>query len=103
MTVEWLKTALRQLGKLLIDLEDYAGKRSADSLQRTIDKKTKLLETQPELYVAGLVPDTHGLVVTPNVVLVYRIKPAKNKIQILRALKPRMKRPVPKKKGNDRV
>jgi hypothetical protein len=40
MTVEWLKTALRQLGKLLIDLEHYAGKRSADTLQAMIDKKT---------------------------------------------------------------
>jgi len=82
----------------LIELEDYAGQRSADNLQAKIDKKTKLLETQPELYVEGLVPGTHELVVTPNVVLVYRIKAAKRKIQVVRVLKPRMKRPGGKKK-----
>lgn len=38
MTVMWLTTALRQLAQLLIELEEYASKQTADSLQTKIDK-----------------------------------------------------------------
>jgi plasmid stabilization system protein ParE len=98
MTVLWLTTALRQLAKLLIDLEDYAGLQAVDNLQAKIDKKTRLLETQPKLYVEGWVKGSHELVVTANVVLVYRIQPRKKTVTIVRVLKPRMKRPATKKK-----
>lgn len=66
--------------------------------QARIDKKTRLLETQRRLYVEGWVKGSHELVVTANVVLVYRIQPRKKTATIVRVLKPRMKRPAPKKK-----
>jgi plasmid stabilization system protein ParE len=92
VTVVWLSTALRQLAQFLIEFEEYANKQAADALQTKIDKKTKLLETHPELYGAGFVAGTHELVVTANVVLVYRVKPRKKTVEIVRVLKPRMKR-----------
>lgn len=98
MTVLWLTTALHQLAKLLVDLEDYAGQQAVDNLQAKIDKKTRLLETQPRLYVKGWVKGSHELVVTSNVVLVYRIQPKKKTVTIVRVLKPRMKRSATKKK-----
>jgi toxin ParE1/3/4 len=94
MTVVWLMTALRQLARVLEELEAFAGQQSADNLQTKIDKKTQLLETQPKLYVEGYVKGTHELIVTPNVVLVYRIQPRIKVITIARVLKPRMQRPA---------
>jgi len=92
MTVIWLLTALRQLAQLLIELEQYASKQAADGLQAKINKKTMHLEAHPELYVEGLVAGTHELVITANVVLVCRVKPRKKTVEIVRVLKPRMKR-----------
>ncbi|VWB86944.1 plasmid stabilization system protein [Burkholderia lata] len=75
---------------------DYIGQDNplaALELDELLEAKAALLPARAELYRLGRVPDTRELVIAPNYVLVYRIRPADGIVEILRVLHARRQWP----------
>ena len=75
---------------------DYIGQDNplaALELDELLEAKAASLPARGELYRLGRVPDTRELVIAPNYVLVYRIRPADGIVEILRVLHARRQWP----------
>ncbi|MDR6501570.1 type II toxin-antitoxin system RelE/ParE family toxin [Burkholderia sp. DN3021] len=75
---------------------DYIGQDdplAALELDERLEKRAAALPARAELYRQGRVAGTRELVVAPNYVLVYRIRPADNIVEILRVLRARRQWP----------
>lgn len=68
---------------------DYIGRHdplAALELDERLEERAAALPARAELYRQGRAAGTRELVVAPNYVLVYRIRPADNIVEILRVL-----------------
>ncbi|BAX59313.1 MULTISPECIES: type II toxin-antitoxin system RelE/ParE family toxin [Burkholderia cepacia complex] len=75
---------------------DYIGRDdplAALELDERLEERAAALPARAELYRQGRVAGTRELVVAPNYVLVYRIRPADNLVEILRVLHARRQWP----------
>ncbi|MCU9956891.1 MULTISPECIES: type II toxin-antitoxin system RelE/ParE family toxin [Burkholderia] len=75
---------------------DYIGQHdplAALELDERLEERAAALPARAELYRQGRVAGTRELVVAPNYVLVYRIRPADNIVEILRVLHARRQWP----------
>ncbi|MCA8002237.1 MULTISPECIES: type II toxin-antitoxin system RelE/ParE family toxin [Burkholderia] len=75
---------------------DYIGRHdplAALELDERLEERAAALPARAELYRQGRVAGTRELVVAPNYVLVYRIRPADNIVEILRVLHARRQWP----------
>ncbi|UXU87990.1 type II toxin-antitoxin system RelE/ParE family toxin [Burkholderia sp. S-53] len=75
---------------------DYIGQDdplAALELDERLEERAAALPARAELYRQGRVAGTRELVVAPNYVLVYRIRPADNIVEILRVLHARRQWP----------
>lgn len=75
---------------------DYIGRDdplAALELDERLEERAAALPARAELYRQGRVAGTRELVVAPNYVLVYRIRPADNIVEILRVLHARRQWP----------
>ncbi|UOB55675.1 type II toxin-antitoxin system RelE/ParE family toxin [Burkholderia pyrrocinia] len=75
---------------------DYIGRDdplAALELDERLEERAAALPACAELYRQGRVAGTRELVVAPNYVLVYRIRPADNIVEILRVLHARRQWP----------
>ncbi|NTX32024.1 type II toxin-antitoxin system RelE/ParE family toxin [Burkholderia pyrrocinia] len=66
---------------------------AALELDERLEERAAALPARAELYRQGRVAGTRELVVAPNYVLVYRIRPADNIVEILRVLHARRQWP----------
>jgi len=81
--IEWRSLASAERA----DLFDYIAAdnpAAAFELDDKMGRLTDALSAHPELYKAGRVRGTREMVLTPNYVLVYRIKKKENVIEIVR-------------------
>ncbi|TGN97586.1 type II toxin-antitoxin system RelE/ParE family toxin [Burkholderia sp. USMB20] len=75
---------------------DYIGEddpQAAIELDELLEQRAAALPARAELYRQGRVAGTRELVVAPNYVLVYRIRPADGIVEILRVLHARRQWP----------
>ncbi|WP_321939430.1 type II toxin-antitoxin system RelE/ParE family toxin [Burkholderia cepacia] len=75
---------------------DYIGEddpQAAIELDELLEQRAATLQARAELYRQGRVAGTRELVVAPNYVLVYRIRPAEGIVEILRVLHARRQWP----------
>lgn len=75
---------------------DYIGEddpQAAIELDELLEQRAATLPARAELYRQGRVAGTRELVVPPNYVLVYRIRPAEGIVEILRVLHARRQWP----------
>ncbi|MDN7527152.1 MULTISPECIES: type II toxin-antitoxin system mRNA interferase toxin, RelE/StbE family [Burkholderia] len=66
---------------------------AALELDELLEERAAALPAHAELYRQGRVAGTRELVVAPNYVLVYRLRPAKDIVEILRVLHARRQWP----------
>ncbi|WP_175874041.1 type II toxin-antitoxin system RelE/ParE family toxin [Burkholderia sp. BCC0397] len=66
---------------------------AALELDELLEERAAALPAHPELYRQGRVAGTRELVIAPNYVLVYRIRPAERIVEILRVLHARRQWP----------
>jgi len=91
LPVQWLTKARNNLATII----EYIAERNddaADELQDEIERAASQLPQHPYLYRPGRVAGTRELVVHPNYVIVYRIKPAV--IEIVNVLHTRQQYPA---------
>jgi toxin ParE1/3/4 len=97
LIVEWRALAREER----ISLFDYIAADNpgaALELDDRIERQTDALSDHPDLYKAGRVRGTREMVLTPNYVLVYRIKKQTNVIEIVRIIGARQNYPKGKRK-----
>lgn len=66
---------------------------AALELDELLEERAGALSTHAELYRQGRVAGTRELVIAPNYVLVYRIRPAEGIVEVLRVLHARRQWP----------
>ncbi|MDN7492107.1 type II toxin-antitoxin system mRNA interferase toxin, RelE/StbE family [Burkholderia sp. AU31652] len=77
----------------ILDYIGHDNPLAALELDELLEAKAASLPARAELYRLGRVPDTRELVIAPNYVLVYRIRPADGIVEILRVLHARRQWP----------
>ena len=85
MIVEWRALA-REERNSLFDYIAADNPRAALELDDRIEELTNALPDHPDLYKPGRVRGTREMVLTPNYVLVYRIRKTANVIEIVRII-----------------
>ncbi|MEM5372615.1 type II toxin-antitoxin system RelE/ParE family toxin [Paraburkholderia azotifigens] len=92
MIVEWRPKACEDRSRLF----DYIAQdnpTAALELDDRIERQTDALPARPELYKPGRVRGTREMVLTPNYVLVYRIRKQVGVIEIVRIIGARQRYP----------
>lgn len=95
MIVEWRPKASEDRNRIF----DYIAQdnpSAALELDDRIEQQTDALPERPELYKSGRVRGTREMVLTPNYVLVYRIKRQAGVIEIVRIIGARQRYPKEK-------
>ncbi|AOJ08423.1 type II toxin-antitoxin system RelE/ParE family toxin [Burkholderia mayonis] len=92
MIVEWLAFA-REDRSNLFDFIAADNPTAALELDDRIERLTDALSEHPELYRVGRVRGTRELVLTPNYVLVYRVRRRAGVVEIVRILGARQSYP----------
>jgi toxin ParE1/3/4 len=96
LIVEWLRKASEDRESLFDYIAEH-NPAAALSLDDQIQRQTLALPDNPELYRAGRVRGTREMILTDNVIVVYRIRPRLKIIQIVRIIGARQN--YPKKRG----
>lgn len=92
MIVEWRPKA-REERSNLFDYIAQDNPSAALELDDRIERQTDALPERPELYKPGRVRGTREMVLTPNYVLVYRIRKRAGVIEIVRIIGARQNYP----------
>lgn len=92
MIVEWRAQAREDLAKL-IEWIAADSPLAALEMDERIEQQTDALPENPELYRVGRVRGTREMVLTPNVILVYRIRRRLDIVEIVRIVGARQNYP----------
>ncbi|CAB3774745.1 type II toxin-antitoxin system RelE/ParE family toxin [Paraburkholderia humisilvae] len=92
MILEWRARAREDLANL-IEWIAADSPLAALEMDKPIEQQTDALPENPELYRAGRVRGTREMVLTPNVILVYRVRPRLKIIEIVRIIGARQNYP----------
>jgi plasmid stabilization system protein ParE len=83
LIVEWRPRAREDFDKLIEWIETDSPMAALEMDERVVEQ-TSALPENPELYRAGRLRGTREMVLTPNVILVYRIRTRLKIIEIVR-------------------
>ena len=92
MIVEWRPRAREDLANLIEWIATDSPVAALEMDERT-ERQTDALPENPELYRIGRVRGTREMVLTSNVILVYRIRPRLKIIEIVRVIGARQNYP----------